>query len=123
MYTQSKIVLRYVGHPEHRARDRNTSIGEKVINRDCDSFTIPAVINRDCDSFTIPAVINRDCDSFTIPGRSGGGAPGGRHAPMPAYLDEVTVLQQPRGSYSLEVRPNILPKIRTQDKRLQSIKR
>ena len=97
MYTQSKIVLRYVGHPEHRARDRNTSIGEKVINR--------------------------NCDSFTIPGRSGGGAPGGRHAPMPAYLDEVTVLQQPRGSYSLEVRPNILPKIRTQDKRLQSIKR
>ena len=109
MYTQSKIVLRYVGHPEHRARDRNTSIGEKVINRNCHSFTIPAVINR-------------DCDSFTIPGRSGGGAPGGRHAPMPAYLDEVTVLQQPRGSYSLEVRPNILPKIRTQDKRLQSIK-
>ena len=40
---------------------------------------------------------------------------------MPAYLDEVTVLQQPRGSYSLEVRPNILPKIRTQDKRLQSV--
>ena len=28
VYNQSRIVLRYVGHPEHRARDRNTSIGE-----------------------------------------------------------------------------------------------
>ena len=27
----------------------------------------------------------------------------GKVAPMPAYLDEVTVLQQPRGSYTLEV--------------------
>ena len=31
------------------------------------------------------------------------GRNGQRSAPMPAYLDEVTVLQQPRGSYTLEV--------------------
>ena len=56
MYKQSQIVLRYIGHPDHRARDRNSRISR-----------------------------------------------GGRSAPMPAYLDEVTVLQQPRGSYTLEV--------------------
>ena len=36
-------------------------------------------------------------------GRPGSSSGGGRPAPIPAYLDEVTVLQQPRGSYSLEV--------------------
>ena len=56
MYKQSQIVLRYIGHPDHRARDRNSRISRS-----------------------------------------------GRPAPMPAYLDEVTVLQQPRGSYTLEV--------------------
>ena len=55
-YKQSQVVLRYIGHPDHRARDRNSRISR-----------------------------------------------GGRPAPMPAYLDEVTVLQQPRGSYTLEV--------------------
>ena len=34
---------------------------------------------------------------IVLPGRQG------KIAPMPAYLDEVTVLQQPRGSYTLEV--------------------
>ena len=56
MYKQSQIVLRYIGHPDHRARDRNSRISRT-----------------------------------------------GRQAPMPAYLDEITVLQQPRGSYTLEV--------------------
>ena len=56
--SQTKIVLRYIGHPDHRSRDRNYKIG-----------------------------------------RNGGS----RLTPMPAYLDEVTVLQQPRGSYNLEV--------------------
>ena len=27
VYNQSKVVLRYVGHPDHRARDRNYNIG------------------------------------------------------------------------------------------------
>ena len=27
VYNQSRVVLRYIGHPEHRARDRNYSIG------------------------------------------------------------------------------------------------
>ena len=28
IYKQSRVVLRYVGHPDHRARDRNESIGK-----------------------------------------------------------------------------------------------
>ena len=56
MYKQSQIVLQYIGHPDHRARDRNSRISRN-----------------------------------------------GRQGPMPTYLDEVTVLQQPRGSYTLEV--------------------
>lgn len=28
VYNQSKIVLRYIGHPDHRARDRHNRIGE-----------------------------------------------------------------------------------------------
>ena len=48
-YKQSKVVVQYVGHPAHHARDRS------------------------------------------------------RHGPLPAHLDEVTVVRQPRGSYTLEV--------------------
>ena len=40
---------------------------------------------------------------INVSGRPGSSSGGGRPAPIPAYLDEVTVLQQPRGSYSLEV--------------------
>ena len=43
-----------------------------------------------------------ESDDYNAPGRPGSSG-GGRPAPIPAYLDEVTVLQQPRGSYSLEV--------------------
>ena len=32
VYTQSRVVLRYVGHPDHRARDRNYNIGGDFVN-------------------------------------------------------------------------------------------